>query len=126
MKTRFIKTLAFQLAVVSLLLGCVSPKPLSHKSYVDDDGQTVFCSQNFPEWEIHQEISLNACKGGGDIGLICVVFWGTSAIVSGSVYAVGNVLHWAERDGECTAKATLVSVEKTDTGAVIPSSGSAE
>ena len=107
------------------LSSCVSVKSLPHQSYLDDDGQTVFCSQNFPELEIHQEISINAC-GGGEIGLICVVFWGTSAIVSGSVYAVGNVLHWAERDGECTAKATLVSVEKTDTGAVIPSSGSAE
>lgn len=101
------------------LIGCVGVKSLPHQSYVNEQRKEVQCTQHFPKWQLEVDLPTNTC--GGDLGVtaVCLAFFSVSAVVSGSVYAVGNVLHWAERDGECTARAKLVSVEKTDIRAAV-------
>lgn len=95
---------------VVLLQGCVSVDSLPHQSYVEDDGERVHCTQYFPKWQLGMDVPTYSCDGYRGES-VCLVFFGVSAVVSGSVYAVGNVLHWAERDGECTARARLVPTD---------------
>ncbi len=97
---------------ISLFLsGCVSVGSLPHQSYVEEDGERVHCTQYFPKWEMGlHNIDPNICGGDKSEGMIavCIAFYGAYTVISGSIYAVGNVLHWAERDGKCTARARLM------------------
>ena len=90
------------------LSGCVGVKSLPHQSYVNEQGKRVHCTQHFPKWQLGMDMPTDSCGGNREAVAVCLVFFGVSAVVSGSVYAVGNVLHWAERDGDCTARAELV------------------
>ncbi|MCL1125579.1 hypothetical protein [Shewanella surugensis] len=60
------------------------------------------------QWELQTKAlgSLRGCQYSSQLSGICVVTFGLivplgSLIVSGSVYVVGNSLHWLEYQGRC-------------------------
>lgn len=97
------------LLIVSMLAGCVSAKTKPHEQVPSEDQGVVQCEQTFPEWELGLEgYSLKECESGsvGEFVVCNIVLGGVilvgSTIVSGSVYAVGNTLHWAEKSVRCS------------------------
>jgi len=108
-----LRAACFTLSVV-LLQGCVSVDSLPHQSYVEEDGERVHCTQYFPKWEMElHEPALGLCGDGGstEFVAVCIAFYGAYTVITSSIYTVGNVLHWVERDGKCTARARLVPTD---------------
>jgi len=117
----FIDRLRYGLRVLVVALmtiavtACVSVKSKPHERRHTSDGEIVECSRNFPEWQLEVDTySMDACLagGGGQAGVYfalgCLAVMGVfvpvgSTVISGSIYLVGNTLHWAERNVRCSA-----------------------
>ncbi|WP_298775549.1 hypothetical protein [uncultured Shewanella sp.] len=70
--------------------------------------QYAVCNTATHQWELQtQELgSLKACQYSNQLSGICMATFGLivplgSFIVSGSVYLIGNTLHWLEYQGRC-------------------------
>lgn len=66
------------------------------------------CHTDTQSWELQTKAlgSLQACQHASQLSGICVATFGVivplgSLIVSGSVYLIGNTLHWLEFQGRC-------------------------
>jgi hypothetical protein len=86
------------LAVIGLLQSCVVV-PRSTNSY---DRECKVVAKHM-ELEVVQVGSLMGC-GGADCGYLLALAGATaaaSAVISGSIAIVGNVVYWLEKQGQC-------------------------
>ncbi|WP_221794905.1 hypothetical protein [Oceanobacter mangrovi] len=113
MKNRLFRYSKLLLLVTALSLvisssGCVSVRAKPHEKIVSN-GEMVQCTHRFPEWELGVETPQASCGSVGSeqemaacLALFGVVVPVGSTIVSGSIYLVGNTLHWIEKQAYCT------------------------
>lgn len=88
------------LAVALLLAGCVV---VPREAQVYDERCRSYVRQVVLEAEVIG--SFGHCHNEGCLAMLAAagIVTGVSAVVSGSVAIVGNVVHWIERRGQCPA-----------------------
>lgn len=86
------------LAVALLLAGCVV---VPREAHVYDERCRSYVRQVVLEAEVIG--SFGHCHNEGCLAMLAAagIVTGVSAVVSGSVAIVGNVVHWIERRGQC-------------------------
>jgi hypothetical protein len=88
----------FALAIVALLAACVVV-PRTDSVY-DHDCQMLRRQMTL---EVQQIGAFGGCSNDGCVALLvgAGVVAAASAVVSGSIAVVGNVVYWIERQGQC-------------------------
>lgn len=90
-------------ALAVLLAGCVMV-PRTVESY-DSHCRMVAKRMTLQAWQV---ASLGGCSNEGCVVLLAAagVTAAASAVVSGSIAVIGNVVYWLERQGQCVPGAT--------------------
>lgn len=84
-----------------LLAGCVY---LPHTATAYDENCEIF--ERKMTLESYQVASIGGCRNEGCVALLAAagVVSATTAVVSGSVVVVGNVVYWLEEKGQCMGR----------------------
>lgn len=97
----------FLLLISTIFVSIVSTGCLYYPVANNKNAFSDICIISTPSWKLEHEIVNYSGGCNGEDALECLAAWGIiiptgSFVVSGSIYVIGNTVHWLEYQGVCS------------------------